>query len=76
MEHKTADIIQETRKLQIKRKEGGPDTLAEPIDRLSPQNLPQIKAEQEAQLKASRNVRLQILVARSCRQIIGYVYLL
>ncbi|XP_039136181.1 uncharacterized protein LOC120273589 [Dioscorea cayenensis subsp. rotundata] len=56
MEHKTADIIQETRKLQIKRKEGGPDTLAEPIDRLSPQNLPQIKAEQEAQLKASRNV--------------------
>ncbi|KAJ0978174.1 hypothetical protein J5N97_013648 [Dioscorea zingiberensis] len=56
MEHKTADIIHETRKLQIKRKESGPDAMSEHIDKLAPQNLPQIKAEQEAQLKASRDV--------------------
>lgn len=67
VENKTADIIQETRKLQIMRKGSGPDAqnqasgansswqqpLIQPVQ-------PQNQMNHENQLKASRDVRWQL----------------
>uniref|UniRef100_A0A7N0RAT8 Uncharacterized protein n=1 Tax=Kalanchoe fedtschenkoi TaxID=63787 RepID=A0A7N0RAT8_KALFE len=64
VENRTADIIQETRKLQIRRKGGnsetqnqisGAHTTWQPLQ----PSQPQIQTTQETQLKASRDVRLR-----------------
>ncbi|EHA8588562.1 hypothetical protein COCNU_scaffold005796G000010 [Cocos nucifera] len=56
VEHRTADIIQETKKLQIRKKASGSSAQDQPSDPLAPNNLSQIQTDQETQLKASRDV--------------------
>ncbi|XP_008788047.3 uncharacterized protein LOC103705919 isoform X2 [Phoenix dactylifera] len=56
VENRTADIIQETRKLQIRRKASGSSARDRPTDTLVPNTLSQIQTDQETQLKASRDV--------------------
>ncbi|XP_038980812.1 uncharacterized protein LOC103716692 isoform X2 [Phoenix dactylifera] len=56
VENRTADIIQETKKLQIRRKASGSSSQDQPSDTLAPDNLSQIQTDQEIQLKASRDV--------------------
>ncbi|CAA7409191.1 unnamed protein product [Spirodela intermedia] len=53
VEHRTADIIQETKKLNMRRKNGGSQMQSNANSPISPQ--PQA-ADYETQLKASRNV--------------------
>lgn len=66
MEHKTADIIQETRKLQIRRKGSSSEEQNQIHGAYNPWNQPsvqssepQMQTNQETQLKASRDVRWQ-----------------
>uniref|UniRef100_A0A0D9WF61 Uncharacterized protein n=1 Tax=Leersia perrieri TaxID=77586 RepID=A0A0D9WF61_9ORYZ len=56
VENKTADIIHETRKLNIRRKGAGSTTQGEPAQRFTQRNLPQNPLDYETQLKASRDV--------------------
>lgn len=58
MENRTADIIQETRKLQIRRKGNGSGAQNLATD------FPQMQADHETQLKASRDVRWQMCIRR------------
>lgn len=59
MEHRTADIIQETKKLNIRRKGGGAQLQSGADSPASPPQPPAVAADYETQLKASRNVSLQ-----------------
>jgi hypothetical protein len=69
VENRTADIIQETRKLQI-RKKGSNAGSQNQTDFNSPQQQPilrthgqpQMQADLEIQLKASRDVRWQLCI--------------
>ncbi|KAK8918853.1 hypothetical protein KSP39_PZI021640 [Platanthera zijinensis] len=56
VETRTADIIQETRKLQIRRKGTRQVDPNQATDKTSPISFPQIQADYETQLKASRDV--------------------
>ncbi|KAJ6806454.1 uncharacterized protein M6B38_174585 [Iris pallida] len=56
MESRTADIIQETRKLQIRRKAGGSNALKVAADLSASTSLSQNQNDHETQLKASRDV--------------------
>lgn len=68
VENRTADIIQETRKLQIRKKDGNSvpqnnasnisGTCQQPLTRTHMQ--PQTQTDLETQLKASRDVRWQL----------------
>ncbi|KAF7143334.1 hypothetical protein RHSIM_Rhsim05G0233800 [Rhododendron simsii] len=65
VEHKTADIIQETRKLQIRRKGSSSDEQNQIHGAYNPWNQPsvqsskpQMQTNQETQLKASRDVAM------------------
>ncbi|CAA6656505.1 unnamed protein product [Spirodela intermedia] len=53
VENKTVDIIQETKKLNIRRKNSGSHVQS---SLLNPSGLPQMPADHETQLKASRDV--------------------
>lgn len=64
VENKTADIIHETRKLNIRRKGAGSTTQGEAPQRFTQRNLPQNPLDYETQLKASRDVRWPICVTR------------
>lgn len=57
VENKTVDIIQETKKLNMRRKGGGSAAQSSPV--VNPSGLPQMPADHETQLKASRDVRWQ-----------------
>ena len=73
VENRTSDIIQETRK-HIKKKpgnsEGQRQETKHSMSRLQPhtrtQMHPQMQADQELQLKASRDVRWQLYITFSC----------
>lgn len=56
MESKTADIIHETKKLQIGTKTESFDTANQPMYTMASTNLAQNEAEYETQLKASQKV--------------------
>uniref|UniRef100_J3M5X3 Uncharacterized protein n=1 Tax=Oryza brachyantha TaxID=4533 RepID=J3M5X3_ORYBR len=56
VENKTADIIHETRKLNIRRKGAGSNTQGEAAQRFTQRNIPQNPLDYETQLKASRDV--------------------
>lgn len=56
VENKTADIIQETRKLNIRRKGAGLNTQGEAGHKIAQRHLPQNPLDHETQLKASRDV--------------------
>lgn len=56
VENRTADIIHETKKLQIRRKPNGSGAQNQGMDFLAQQNVLQSQANQETQLKASRDV--------------------
>ncbi|URD72524.1 hypothetical protein MUK42_09625 [Musa troglodytarum] len=56
MENKTADIIHETKKLQIGRKTESSDTANQPMYTMASTNLAQNETEYETQLKASQKV--------------------
>ncbi|XP_020101237.1 uncharacterized protein LOC109719115 [Ananas comosus] len=56
IENKTVDIIHETKKLQIRRKDSSSNLQNQFKDVLGPANLSQSETNQETQLKASRNV--------------------
>ncbi|XP_021303070.1 uncharacterized protein LOC8061277 isoform X2 [Sorghum bicolor] len=56
VENKTADIIQETRKLNIRRKGAGLNTQGEAGHKILQRHLPQNPLDHETQLKASRDV--------------------
>lgn len=67
MENRTADIIQETKKLQIRKKDSSSDrqnnasmsgARQQPL--LGPHMQPQAQTDLETQLKASRDVRWQL----------------
>uniref|UniRef100_A0A0A8XZA9 Uncharacterized protein n=1 Tax=Arundo donax TaxID=35708 RepID=A0A0A8XZA9_ARUDO len=60
VENKTADIIHETRKLNIRRKGAGSNTQGEAAQKLAQRYLPQNPLDHETQLKASRDVRWQM----------------
>lgn len=57
MENKAADIIQETKKLQIRRKSGSFSARNPPADLSASNYLYPNLNDHETQLKASRNVR-------------------
>ncbi|KAL6593204.1 hypothetical protein ACP70R_049088 [Stipagrostis hirtigluma subsp. patula] len=56
VESKTADIIQETRKLNIRRKGAGSNAPGETAHKLTQRYLPQNPLDHDMQLKASRDV--------------------
>ncbi|PKU66905.1 hypothetical protein MA16_Dca018908 [Dendrobium catenatum] len=56
VENKTADIIQETRKLQIRRKGASQTGQNQDKNKTSLNSFPQIQSDYETQLKASRDV--------------------
>ncbi|PKA61799.1 hypothetical protein AXF42_Ash008630 [Apostasia shenzhenica] len=56
VENRTADIIQETRKLQIRKKGTGQTEQNQATDKLTKNSFPQIQTDYETQLKASRDV--------------------
>ncbi|KAK9159358.1 hypothetical protein Scep_005932 [Stephania cephalantha] len=58
VENRTADIIQETRKLNIRRKGNNFQTKLQPPVVSTPTHLHQMETEQETQLKASRDVAM------------------
>ncbi|XXG42866.1 hypothetical protein AAC387_Pa01g3038 [Persea americana] len=58
VETRTADIISETRKLHIRRKGSGPDDQNQDTNGSSPWRPSQNQADQETQLKASRDVAM------------------
>lgn len=60
VESRTADIIQETKKLQIRRKGTRQSDPNQAAGKTSPNSFPQIQSDYETQLKASRDVRLQM----------------
>ena len=68
MENRTADIIQETRKLQIRRKASGSSAQDQSTDTLAPNTFSQIQTDQETQLKASRDVKWQLCITGLCRK--------
>lgn len=75
VESKTADIISETRKLHIRRKGSDLDTRNQTKSTTLRQP-PQMQTDHETQLKASRDVRCQMCIIRSCRQcsiLVGFV---
>ena len=61
MENRTADIFQETRKLNIRRK-GGVPAQNQATDKLAQHNFSHGQADHETQLKASRDVRWQMCI--------------
>ncbi|KAL9994798.1 hypothetical protein Hdeb2414_s0871g00956121 [Helianthus debilis subsp. tardiflorus] len=75
VENRTADIIQETRKLHIKKKSGlnVPETqstsssvqINKQLQQMRTQTQPQTQTDIEIQLKASRDVSFQICIIRS-----------
>ena len=65
VETRTADIISETRKLHIRRKGSGPDDQNQDTNGSSPWRPSQNQADQETQLKASRDVRWQMCITGS-----------
>ena len=67
MENKTADIIQETRKLQIRRK--GPETFNQSPGADSSWMQHAQPLNHENQLKASRDVRWQLCICGSLVQV-------
>lgn len=67
MESKTADIIHETRKLNIRRKGNAASVQGQAAENLGQQQMPRIQTDYEVQLKASRDVRWQM-----CNIEIGY----
>lgn len=62
VENKTADIIHETRKLNIRRKESGANLESQTAANFTQQNLPRTRTDYETQLKASRDVRWQMCI--------------
>uniref|UniRef100_A0A804IA77 Uncharacterized protein n=1 Tax=Musa acuminata subsp. malaccensis TaxID=214687 RepID=A0A804IA77_MUSAM len=60
VENKTANIIHETRKLNIRRKGNAATMQGQAAEKLGQEYIPQIQTEYETQLKASRDVRLQM----------------
>lgn len=63
VENKTADIIQETRKLQVKRRGNNfetPNQAPNVNNQWQQPTEPQIQTNPETQLKASRDVRWQL----------------
>ncbi|KAK9124805.1 hypothetical protein Sjap_014407 [Stephania japonica] len=58
VENRTADIIQETRKLNIRRKGNNFERKTQASDVCSPSQQHQMETEQETQLKASRDVAM------------------
>lgn len=68
VENKTADIISETRKLNIRRKANNPDAQNQTTRSTNLWQPTQMQTDHETQLKASRDVRCQMCIIRSCRQ--------
>ncbi|XP_043697995.1 uncharacterized protein LOC122648819 isoform X2 [Telopea speciosissima] len=58
VENRTADIIQETRRLQIRKKGSGSDSQNQANDVCAPQQQAQMQMDHETQLKASRDVAM------------------
>ncbi|WOK95886.1 hypothetical protein Cni_G04593 [Canna indica] len=56
VENKTADIIHETRKLNIRRKGNASSMQGQTAEKFAQQYIPQIQTDYETQLKASRDV--------------------
>jgi hypothetical protein len=75
VENKTADIIQETRKLNIRRKGAVSNTQGEADHKLTQKYLPQNPLDHETQLKASRDVRWQICVTRYVATVLHFACL-
>lgn len=57
VESKTADIIHETQKLNIRRKGNSVSVKAQAAENMGQQHFPKIQTDYEVQLKASRDVR-------------------
>lgn len=72
VENKTADIIQETRKLNIRRKGAVSNTQGEAGQKLTQRYLSQNPLDHETQLKASRDVRWQICVTRYVASVLHF----
>lgn len=69
VENRTADIIQETRKLNIKKKAGNPEGstasnigTTRQLPKMHAHTQPQMQTDTEIQLKASRDVRWQMCI--------------
>jgi len=75
VENKTADIIQETCKLNIRRKGAVSNTQGEAGHKLTHKYLPQNPLDHETQLKASRDVRWQIGVTRYVASVLHFACL-
>ena len=75
VENKTADIIQETCKLNIRRKGAVSNTQGEAGHKLTQKYLPQNPLDHETQLKASRDVRWQIGVTRYVASVLHFACL-
>ena len=82
VENRTADIIQETRKLHIRKKGSGSEpknqatniyTRKQPA--MQTQVEPQLQDDQEIQLKASRDVRWQMCITSSYNVYILHVWI-
>ncbi|KAJ4980001.1 hypothetical protein NE237_010781 [Protea cynaroides] len=69
VENRTADIIQETRRLHIRKKGSSSDSQNQPNDVCGPQQQAQTQTVHETQVKASRDIRLQLetLLAEKAR---------
>lgn len=63
MENKTANIIHETRKLNIRRKGNAATMQGQAAEKLGQEYIPQIQTDYETQLKASRDVRWLMCIA-------------
>jgi hypothetical protein len=75
VENKTADIIQETRKLNIRRKGSGLNPQGEASHKFAHRNFLQNPLDHETQLKASRDVRWQISVTRYVVSVLHFAFL-
>ena len=75
VENKTADIIQETRKLNIRRKGSGSNPQGEASHKFAHRNFPQNPLDYGTQLKASRDVRWQISVTRYVVSMLHFAFL-
>lgn len=80
VENRTADIIQETRKLHIRKKGSGSEPKHQATNiytrkqtSMQAQMEPQLQADQEIQLKASRDVRWQLCITSSYNEYILHV---
>nr|DAD38565.1 TPA_asm: hypothetical protein HUJ06_012887 [Nelumbo nucifera] len=65
VENKTADIIQETRKINMRRKASGSYAQSPTANASSSLQQPQMQTDLEIQLKASRDVRWQLCITGS-----------